>query len=173
MTVFGHGPADRDLRILDRFAVSGLDLEFPGMDLAHRHSLGITCVCNLEYSCLRIHGLCVSSSIGRLYLSACVAMRTFAVFATVAATFAVHLAVTVSLTCFAMSTLAVLAALTALTVTLALTAFVSCLTVAFTLACRRVIAITILTALAFCRGIDSAYYRRPCHGPDEENSKKD
>src|SRR5208283_6020662 len=193
MTVFGHGPANCDLCILDRFAVSGLDLEFPGMDIAHRHSLGITCVCDLECSCLRNHGLCVSSVIGRLYLSACSTVRAFAVFTTFAATLAVHLAVTAAHTCFTVSALAVLAALTAFVPCFAVAVCLACfamfafaifsapatfsvftvLAVTFALACRRVIAFTILPALAFCIGIGRAYYRRPCHRSDKENGKQD
>src|SRR5208282_3865822 len=199
MTVFRHGPANCNLRILDRFAVSSLDLEFPGLQLVNRYRLEITCVCYLECSCLRNHGLCVSSFRGRLYQSACGAVLTFAVFTTIAATLAVGLAVAFSLACFAMFALAVLAALTALAVTLTITAFVPCFAVAFSLAaisafaifpalaaisvftvlavaitlvCRTVSAFTILTAVAFCGGIDRSYYRRTCHGPDKENGKK-
>src|SRR5208283_3846375 len=50
MTVFGHSALNRDLSILDRLAINGLDLEFPGLEHVHRNSLGITCVCSPEYS---------------------------------------------------------------------------------------------------------------------------
>src|SRR5208337_1788910 len=80
---------------------------------------------------------------------------------------AAHRAVTVPRTCFAMFALAVLAG------TLTLTAFIPCFAVAVSLACRTVIAFAILTALAIYSSIDRAYYRRPCHRPHKDNSKKD